>query len=105
MEAFIDEFFRYTPGGSSIGVRLATWIIMIVAFFRHGRSFGSLQREQQHALLNRMGSSRWYAIRELPVLVKLVAFLAWDGDPRVHKALDVQFMDGSGPQWFEEAKR
>lgn len=105
LEAFVDEFFAYTPGGSSIGVRLATIIILVAALFRYGRSFGRLTREKQADLLNTMASSRWYIVREMPMLVKLMAFLAWDGDPRVHRALGVRMHDGSSPDWLVEAKR
>lgn len=105
IEAFVDEFFAYTPGGSSIGVRLATWVIMFVSLVRYGTRFGKLDRARQADLLNAMSSSKWYAIRELPMLLKLVAFMAWDGDPKVHRSLGVLLHDGSSPEWLEKAKQ
>lgn len=105
IESFIDDFFAHTPGGSSIGVRLATWIIVIAALLRFGRGFGRLAREKQSQLLQGMVDSKFYVVRELPTLVKLVAFLAYDGEPELHRALGIRLYDGSKPAWMLEASK
>lgn len=98
---FVDDFFAHTPPGSSIGVRLATWIICVASWLLTARSFLHSTRAQQAALLTRMSRSRVYIVRELPTLMKLTAFLAWGGDARVHALLDVPLHDGRSAAWVE----
>lgn len=103
LDRFIDDFFAHTPPGSSVGVRLAALIICLASWLLAGRSFLRSTRAQQQALLARMASSRVYIVRELPTLMKLTAFMAWGGDPRVHAHVHVPLHDGRPAAWLESA--
>ena len=106
LERFIDDFFRHTPPSSSIGVRAGVWLVMVIALLRglRFRPFTRMTAEEQAELLESMSGSRVYALREVPMLLKLTACLGYCGAPTVQRAFDVTAHDGRAPTWMEVAE-
>ncbi len=104
-EAFLSDFEKYAPGESMLGVRAATWIITLLPLLWRFklRPFGALRPTDRYALLNRLEQSRFYLIRELPNLLKIVVCMAWCSDPRVQRDLHFLSPDSAPPQWLLEA--
>jgi hypothetical protein len=59
------------------------------------RSFGGLSAEDRDTLLTRAANSRWYALRQLTDLLKLMACFAYFQHQQVRETLGVP--GGTGP--------
>lgn len=92
LRAFLDDFFEHAPPSSSIGVRLAAWAVQFLALFVVSgfRVFTAHGRDKQVAVLEALSASRIYYIRELPMLLKTIAFFGWEQSPDVQHALGVR---------------
>lgn len=92
LRAFLDDFFEHAPPSSSIGVRLAAWAVQFIALFivPGFRLFTAHKRERQVEVLTKLSASRIYYVRELPMLLKTIAFFGWEQSPDVQHALGVR---------------
>src|SRR5690554_2929723 len=105
IDAFIRDFFSHTPVGSAIGVRLASNLVTVLFFLRYGRRPFRQSRDVRNAWLQRLGDSRVYILRELPMLLKLTAFMAWDAQHSVHRALGVTGDLGRPAVWLHKEEQ
>lgn len=99
LASFIEDFFAHTPMGSSIGVRLASLVVTLLTLLRFGRSPRRLSIEKRCAWLETLSGSSIYIVRELPMLLKLTAFMAWDAHHEVHRSLGVTGPLGPPADW------
>jgi len=99
LERFFDEFTRSAPLDAAIGVRAFTWVLTLAPLVWRLRTFGSLRPSDQVRMLHALEGSRFYVVREVPGLIKLVACLAWASQPEVQRALGVPQPDDRPPPW------
>lgn len=99
LERFFDEFTATVPLQAALGVRAFTWLLTFAPVPWKLRTFGGLRPADQLRLLEGMETSRFYAVREIPGLLKLVACLAWASQPDVQRALGVPHPDANPPDW------
>lgn len=102
LRAFITDYFAHTPAGSSIGIRLASLVMTLLTVLRYRARLRSVPRPDRHAWLATVGSSRIYIARELPLLLKLTAFMAWDAQHEVQRQLGVTGSLGEPAAWLLE---
>lgn len=100
LAAFIDDYFAHTPAGSSIGIRLASILVTVLCALRFFRRPSRLRREERAQFLTNLNGSRIYIVRELPMLLKLTAFMAWDGLHSVQRGLGVTGSLGNPALWL-----
>src|SRR5699024_10439961 len=100
LDAFIRDYFAHTPAGSSIGIRLASIFLTLGLCFRKRKPLKRISRKERAEFLTRTSASKMYIVRELPLLLKLTAFLAWDGMQSVHRALGVTGPMGPPAEWL-----
>ncbi len=105
LDAYIRDYFSHTPEGSSIGVRLASFVLAFLCFFRFFKPLSKLTREERGAYLTRVSTSNVYLLRELPMLLKITAFMAWDAQESVHRQLGVIGPMGPPAVWLESGER
>ena len=105
-DAFVSELEKHVPGETLLGIRAATWIITLIPLLWRFklRTFGALRSEDQYLLLNRLEQSRFYLVRELPNLLKIVVCMAWCSDPRVQADLRFLTPDTAPPSWLIDAQ-
>jgi hypothetical protein len=99
MSLFLDTFFRESPFETTLGVRAFTWILTLLPLMWRLRTFGGLRPRDQIRFLDKLEGSRFYALREMPGLIKLVACLGWAAQPEVQRALGVSQPDTTPPAW------
>lgn len=102
LRAFIVDYFAHTPAGSSIGIRLASVVVTLLTVLRFRTRLRSIPREARHAWLATLGASKFYVVRELPMLLKLTAFMAWDAQHEVQRQLGVTGSLGEPAAWLLE---
>jgi len=85
MEAFLDEFERTAPLDTRLGVRAALWVVTLapLPWLGRPRLFAGLAAPEQVALLEQMSASPIYLLRELPMLLKVIACMGYAAAPRV----------------------
>lgn len=101
LDAFIRDYFAHTPPGSSIGIRLASVLLTLLFCLRRRKRLGKATRQERNAFLTRISTHRIYVIRELPMLLKLTAFLAWDAQDDVQRQLGVIGPLGLPSSWLQ----
>ena len=101
LEGLIDDLFEVAPGQFSLGLRAATWVVTLFGPLLAGRlrTFGGLSREDRAAVLARLSTSRFYVLREIPMLLKMVACLGWGGMPEVQRRVGLEVVDETPPAW------
>jgi hypothetical protein len=99
LEPFFDEFFRHSPFETAFGVRALTWALTWMPLGWRLRRFGRLKPGDQVRFLALLDGSRFYVLREMPGLIKLVAALAWCAQPEVQRALGASRADATPPDW------
>jgi len=94
---FWDRVRQVAPPLVLLGIRAAVWVLTWSPPLLLGRlrTFGGLSPEQQDALLVRAASSRWYPLRQLVDLLKLMACFAYFRHRAVREPLGVP--GGSAP--------
>lgn len=85
-----EEMVLYLPAITAIGLRLAVAGVELMGprlgLKKRGR-FSALSPEEREECLAALSKKDTYIVRQLVLLLKSVACLAWCGDPRVRKAL------------------
>jgi hypothetical protein len=101
MDRFVDDLVRRAPAHFVLGLRACLWILMLAPPFVLGRlcTFVSLPFAERLALLDKLGTSESYVIREMPLLFKTVACLGVCGLPEVQKSIGIQPTDAVPPEW------
>jgi hypothetical protein len=101
LDRFLEDFGAAAPTRMLWGVRLALWFVMFLAPFvtlRRPRTFLGLEGEDRLRVLRELRTSRWYVVRELPVLLKSIACLGHCGLPDVQKRIGME-AGGEPPSW------
>ncbi len=101
MGELLDDLVRNAPAHFLLGLRACLWVVMLAPPFVLGRlaSFVTLAREERLALLERLGQSDIYVIREMPMLFKTVACLGYCGLPEVQRRVGIHPTDATPPSW------
>ena len=84
--AFWLRYPRVAPPLLRLGFRIALWGLFAGSLARHWSGPARLTAMQREALLAETASSPWYLLRQLVVVLKLIATLAAFTDPRVRRA-------------------
>jgi hypothetical protein len=98
---FVDDLLAHAPREFLLGLRLCTWLLMLCPAFVLGRlaSYRGLAAEERLRVHARLRESRFYLLRELPLLFKMVGCLAYCGLPEVQAQLGISPRDPEPPEW------
>jgi len=101
MGRFVEDLFRHAPGHFRLGLRACLWFLTLAPPFVLGRfaTFVGLPREDRLRLLERLGQSSVYVVREMPLLFKTVACLGFCGLPEVQSPIGISPVDSLPPEW------
>ena len=101
MDAFLDDLIRNAPTHFLLGIRACLWMLMLapIFVFRRPRTFLGLDMGDRLRLLERLGRSSVYVVREMPLLFKTVACLGLCGLPDVQSRVGIQPTDTTPPAW------
>jgi hypothetical protein len=85
VDGFFDGLFAQAPFESSLGLRVAIWILGLAPLFVLGkpRSFAGLGIEDRERLYLKLAASRVYVVRSLVIALKAIGSLLYCGDPTV----------------------
>jgi hypothetical protein len=88
----VDQVLAAAPFGFLMGVRVALWCVVLAPLVVLGtlRTFGRLDAGERRQVLEAFRTSRRYLVRELLVLLKSLACLAWCGLPPVQAAIGIE---------------
>lgn len=101
MDRFLDDLIANAPVHFLLGLRACAWVVMFAPPFVLGRfaTFNGLSPTERLELLERLGRSNTYVIREMPLLFKTVACLGFCGVPEVQSRIGIHPVDGTAPAW------
>ncbi|MFW5925170.1 MAG: hypothetical protein ACOCV4_03330 [Myxococcota bacterium] len=99
----VDDLFRSAPGQFLLGLRAAIWVAYGSALVFRLRTFRQLTREERAQHLERLEGSRLYFLREIPMLLKMVASLAYGALPQVQAAAGLPPAGEPAPEWARGA--
>lgn len=105
MGRFLDDLFRSAPAHFCLGLKACIWFVTFAPVFVIGkfRTFGGLAAADRLRLLEKLGESDVYVVREMPLLFKTVACLAFCGLPEVQTRVGIAPVDPSPPAWARRA--
>lgn len=85
IDGFFDELFAQAPFESSLGLRVAIWILALAPLFviAKPRSFAGLSVEDRERVYSKLAASRIYVVRSLVIALKAIGSLLYCGDPTV----------------------
>jgi hypothetical protein len=100
MGRFVDDFARRATLAAVLGLRLSLWLLMLAPLAR-GRlsTFLGLSPDERLALLERLGRSDRYLVREAAVLFKVVGCLGLCGLPPLQRRIGIFPVDETAPPW------
>lgn len=106
LAGFLDDLYRSAPTQFLLGVRLATWVVTCLgpALTGRFRTFGALSREERATVLATLAESRLYVLREIPMLLKMIACLGWGGAPAVQTRIGLPVVDSTPPPWMRDQR-
>jgi hypothetical protein len=101
MGAFIDDLIANAPAHFLLGIRACLWVVMLAPLFvlRQPRTFLGLTMSDRLELLERLGRSSIYVVREMPLLFKTIACLGLCGLPDVQSGVGIHPTDTTPPAW------
>ncbi len=101
LERFVADVEANVPGRILLGLRAATWLVTFapLLLLRRFRRFPRLPRDDRLVLLDRLSHSRIYLLREIPVLLKMVACLGYCGMPEVQRQVGYEQVATEPPEW------
>jgi hypothetical protein len=101
MDRFVDALFARAPAQFCVGLRVCLWFLMACPLFlvARPRTFAGLPRGARVRVLERLGRSSVYVIREIPLLFKTAACLGYGGLPEVQAKVGITPVDGVPPDW------
>ncbi len=82
LQWFWDEFDKSAPALLNLGLRVAVWFVTFAAVARTGTAFHRASEKQRDEVLRRLSEGA-YLSRQLIVTIKVVATLAYFGDPQI----------------------
>jgi len=85
---FWDRYPTVAPPLLKLGFRVAIWAVALWGFARHRASPTSISAADRGLLLADMAASRLYLVRQLAVVLKLIATMALFRDPQAREAAD-----------------
>lgn len=102
MARYVDDLVAASPGRVALGYRAAAWIIVIAGPLLAGRFglFTMLGPDERAEVLAELEQSRFYVLRELPTLYKMLVVLGYCGAPEVQRQLGVPVADEPPPEWM-----
>jgi hypothetical protein len=101
---FVDDLYRRGPQPTVLGIRLVFLLLGLFApllMLGRFRTVLGLSPEQRATLLERMHHSRFFLVRELPLLVKTMGALGYCALPEVQRGVGIPH-DGTPPSWAQE---
>ena len=84
---FWAELSTAAPPLLRLGLRASIWVVWLSALFR-GRRFGRMTGPERAALVTRLESSRSYALRQVPMALKVVLSFAHFQRPEVRASVE-----------------
>lgn len=102
MEQFADDLALYAPTHFNAGLRASLWLlVLLLPLVVLGRlaTFSGLAPDERLELLERLGRSDVYLLRELPTLFKTIACLGFCGLPEVQQSIGIAPTDDEPPPW------
>ena len=101
LEGLLLDLQRSAPFDFMLGLRASAWVVTLFGPLLIGRPrpFGALSRDARAEVLEGLAHHRLYLVRELPMLLKMVASLGYVGVPEVQRALGLATVDGTPPAW------
>src|SRR5690606_9983814 len=107
LDRFLVDLGQRAPARVLLGLRLVLWLVWLGPWPVIGRprTFGGLTEAQRLEVLERLARSRFYVLREAPILLKTVACLGYCGHPDVHAAIGIRSRDATPPAWAVEDGR
>lgn len=102
MERFADELMVHSPARVAFGYRGAIWLVSLFGPLLAGKVgwFAAMRTESRSEVLERLSHSRFYLVRELPTLFKVLVTLGYGGAPAVLEAVGVEVVDDEPPSWM-----
>lgn len=101
--ALVDDLFRSAPTQFLLGLRAAIWVAYLSTWVFRLQGFGRLSRRERALHLERLAGSRLYFLREIPMLLKMVACLAYGALPEVQARVGLPPAEEDAPGWAREA--
>lgn len=96
----VEELGRYAPGHFLLGLRAAVWLAYLSPLPWALRTFGGLDTTRRVRHLERLAGSRLYILREVPMLLKMVACLAYGALPEVQAHIGLPPAGEAPPGWM-----
>ena len=90
---FLDDFASAAPARMLLGLRAALWFTVLLApllMLWRVRTFARLGGAERLRVLRALRESRFYLVRELPVLLKSVACLGYCRLPAVQRKVGLR---------------
>lgn len=87
LDAFWPQWDAFAPWTLAVGLRVAVWSVTI-AGVRYGALFHNLTEDQQNRLLSRIAGHPAWHVRQLAVVLKLVAAFAAASDDTLRLRLE-----------------
>jgi len=87
-QAFWERYPQVAPTLLRLGFRAALWMLFARSLVRHRATPGAISVSERESLLADSAESDLFLMRQLMVVVKLVATLAAFTDPEIRKAAD-----------------
>ena len=105
MAAFLDDFLRHAPWRICAVLRLATWVVEFspILLLQRPLPFTKLGQAEREASLARLGASPLHLVRELPLLLKMVACMGFCGHPEARRQIGIPTA-GEAPAWATAAE-
>lgn len=104
LDAFLRNLYANGPDRALLGVRAAIILVgLLPLFLFRFRTFAGLSIGARSQLLTSMSHSNFYIVRELPMLLKTVALMAWGALADVQRAVGLERVDTVPPDWMRES--
>ena len=107
LDGLLVDIRASAPADFTLGVRAAAWVVTLFGPLLVGKltRFSKLEREERAQVLEGLAGSRWYLLREIPMLLKMVASLGYAGAPDVQRQLGLPEVDAEAPAWWFRAAK
>ena len=101
LDRFVADLVQHAPAHFRMGLRACIWLVTLAPPLVLGRwrTFVGLSPKERLDLLDRLGRSSTYLVREVPLFFKTVACLGFCGLPEVQAAVGIAPVDASPPEW------
>lgn len=95
MNLFLDDLISRAPKSFGLGLRFALFAAVFYPLWAslRPRTLFALSGEEQVQALEQMARSRFYIVRELPMLLKMTACLGFFGLPEIQRSMGIEPTD------------